>query len=296
MVQGGGGRAGGERRDVQRRGRGLAALAAISAAAALVLVSASGEWGGVNDEGGLGEVGQAWLDPMASTPVTLEGRGRRGPDLGKAPHPTGDIHTTASPHAGGPLKTAKPVKSEKAGDGTREEAQAMIGSVLPKEGSKIWRTEQAMKKQLDDDTGSKAGNLWKQTVHIVDKDDSANSQVLSSFAGGKSSSATPVSSHHGPHHAKAGAEHRLRTKSMTMKQRLEAQLNAKVSASSATTRTHAPTRPRTQYKDAYFLRRNWQSGRWRVLMGCGGRVYLKRARTCGKVTTYLRRCNRRSAP
>jgi hypothetical protein len=126
------------------------------------------------------------------------------------------------------LKTARPDKSAKAEDGTREEAQAMIGSVLPKAGSKIWRTEQAMKKQLDDDTGSKAGNLWKQTVHIVDKDDGANSHVLSSFAGGQSGSATPVSSHHGPHHAKAGAEHRLRTKSMTMKQRLEAQLNAKV--------------------------------------------------------------------
>lgn len=126
------------------------------------------------------------------------------------------------------MKTVKPVKSAKDEDGTREEAQAMIGSVLPKTGSRIWRTEQAMKKQLDDDTGSKAGNLWKQTVHIVDKSDDANSKVLSSFSGGQSSSATPVSAHHGPHHAKAGAEHRLRTKSMTMKQRLEAQLNAKV--------------------------------------------------------------------
>lgn len=215
----------------KRERRGLTAVALIAAVFGMVLVASQvGTWGGVND-GELGAGGGAWLDPMTSTPVTLEERGRRGPDLGKAPHPAGDKHTTASPHAGGPMKTVQAI-AQSTKDDTLEVAKAKIGAVLPKQGSEIWRTEQAMKKQLDDDTQSKGGNLWKQTMHIVDKND-PNAQVLSSFnsrqgSSSSSSQSTPTSMRHGPHHAKAGAEHRLRTKSMTMKQRLEKELNAKV--------------------------------------------------------------------
>ena len=213
----------------KRKGRGIALVAAVVSVLACVAVVASqvGTWGGVEVGGIPGGSDNMWLDPLASTgPVTLEGRGVRGPNLGKAPHPTSDVHTTASPHASSPLKNLPKVDEA-------EVSKAKISSVMPKVGSQIWKTEQAMKKQLDDSTQRRGGNLWKQTVDIVHgKDKDPDFKELSDFNSQdkvEDAAAETTVTEHGPHHAKSSAEHRLRTKSLSMKQRLENELNAKVS-------------------------------------------------------------------
>jgi hypothetical protein len=126
-------------------------------------------------------------------------------------HPAVQVHSTASPHASSPMREVPKSSS------SQQHAK-------PSSADQLWKTEQAMKKQLDADTTEKSGSLWEQTVDIVHKSDPNAKFIQESF--GKQA----VSHVHGPHHAKAGAASRLRTKSLSMKARLKQELNEKVRA------------------------------------------------------------------
>ena len=130
----------------------------------------------------------------------------KGPKASSSGHKSTEVRSTASPHASSPVHQPSAVNAAPHKGG----------------GDQLWRTEQAMKKQLDADTTEKSGSLWKQTVDIVHKSDPNAKFIQESFGG------QHVSTAHGPHHAKAGASARLRQKSMSMKARLKQELNAKV--------------------------------------------------------------------
>lgn len=123
-----------------------------------------------------------------------------------------ETHTTASPHSSSPQH---PTHSHPA------------SQHMSKRGEEIWKTEQAMKRQLDDAVSLKGGSLWKQTVDMVHKTD-PNAKLISSFDD-QDHSDTP-SLQHGPHHARPGFVSRMKSKSSSMKARLERELNDKVGA------------------------------------------------------------------
>jgi hypothetical protein len=82
--------------------------------------------------------------------------------------------------------------------------------------AELWKTEQAMKKELDAQTAHKSGKLWQHTVHIVHRTD-PSAKLISKLAPDEASGDIK----------KALSLKRVESKPDTIKSRLKAELDAK---------------------------------------------------------------------